>query len=71
VKLSDGHSIHGTYPNAIVLSPEGRRLYVAEAGLNSVAVLDTAVPLRLRLLGRIGTGSYPTSLSISPDGRYL
>jgi YVTN family beta-propeller protein len=71
VKLADGHAVHGAYPNAIAYSPRSRRLYVAEAGLNSVAVLDVVDLLHPRLLGRIPTGWYPTGLALSPNGRTL
>jgi YVTN family beta-propeller protein len=64
-------SVHGTYPNALAVSPDNARLYVAEAGINSVAVLDTTDPLSPRLLGRIPTNWYPTALAISADGRFL
>ena len=65
------HPIHGSQPNAIVVSPDGTRVYVAEAGINSVAVLDSSAPLSPRLLGRIPTGWYPTGLSLSADGKSL
>jgi YVTN family beta-propeller protein len=64
-------SVHGTYPNAIIASPDRSRVYIAEAGTNSVAVLDTTTPLSPRLLGRLLTGWYPSALEISPDGRTL
>ena len=64
-------AVHGAAPNAIVASADGRRVYVAEAGLNSVAVLDTTRPEAPRLLGRIPTGWYPTAVDLSRDGRFL
>jgi YVTN family beta-propeller protein len=63
--------VHGTYPNAIAASADKMRAYVAEAGINSVAVLDTKDPGRPRLIGRIPTGWYPTALALSPDGKFL
>lgn len=63
--------LYGSYPNAIVVSADNERMYVAEAGINSVAVLDTSDPLKPKLLGRIKTGWYPTGLALSHDGRYL
>ena len=69
--LADGHPVHGSYPNAIVVSPDNTRAYVAEAGINSVAVLDTTVPTAPKLLGRIPTSWYPTGLSLSADGGTL
>jgi YVTN family beta-propeller protein len=71
LKASDGHVVHGAVPNALAVSPDQTRLYVAEGTINSVAVLDTTDPLEPRLLGRIPTGWYPTSLAVSPDGRTL
>ena len=71
VSLSDHRHPKGTYPNALAVSPDQTRLYVAEAGLNSVAVFDTTDPINPSLLGRIPTGWYPTALSISQDGHFL
>ena len=65
------HEIHGTYPNAIAVSPDGKRVYVAEAGINSVAVLDTTNPLSPSFIGRIPAGWYPTGLVVSGDGNSL
>ena len=61
----------GTYPNAMVVSPDNKKLFVAEAGINSVAVLDVSDPLNPAVLGRIPTGWYPTALAISSDGNSL
>ncbi|MBZ5664113.1 MAG: hypothetical protein LAO30_05865 [Acidobacteriia bacterium] len=61
----------GTYPNAMAVSPDNTKLFVAEAGINSVAVLDVTDPLNPNLLGRIPTGWYPTGLAVSPDGSTL
>ena len=66
-----GHAVHGAYPNAIAVSPDNNRLYVAEAGISSVAVLDTSNATAPKLLGRIGTGWYPTALAASADGNSL
>jgi YVTN family beta-propeller protein len=71
VKLADGHEIHGAYPNAIAVAPNNQRVYVAEAGINSVAVLDTSDPEAPSLLGRIPTGWYPSALAMSADGNTL
>ena len=67
----DSHTVHGTYPNALAVSPDNTRLYVAEAGLNSVAVLDTTNPQSPILLGRVPTSWYPSALSVSADGKTL
>jgi YVTN family beta-propeller protein len=61
---------YGATPSAEALSPDGKRLYVALAGLNAVAVLDARRPTRYRY-GLIPTAWYPTALSLSGNGRYL
>jgi YVTN family beta-propeller protein len=63
--------VHGAYPNAIVVSPDQSRAYVAEAGINSVAVIDVKNPEAPVLLGRIPTAWYPAALEISSDGGTL
>jgi YVTN family beta-propeller protein len=63
--------LRGTTPNAIAVSPDQKRAYVAEAGINSVAVLDTSTPAAPKLLGRIPTGWYPTGVAVSADGKTL
>lgn len=61
---------YGAAPSAEALSPNGKRLYVALAGLNAVAVLDARRPTRYRY-GLIPTAWYPTALALTRDGRYL
>jgi DNA-binding beta-propeller fold protein YncE len=62
---------YGTQPGAEALSRDDRRLYVALAGINAIAVLDATQPQMLHRLGLIPTAADPSSLAISPDGRYL
>ena len=64
-------SPYGTQPSAEALSRDDKRLYVALAGLNAVAVLDARDPAHLHRLGLIPTAWYPSALTLSPDGRYL
>lgn len=64
-------SPYGTQPDAIVRSPDGKRLYVALAGMNAVAVLDSRNPRKLHRLGLIPTGWFPTAIAVSKTGRYL
>ncbi len=66
-----GTRLIGAYPNALAVAPGGRTVYIAEAGINAVAVLDTTRPMHPRLKGRIPTGWYPTALALSPDGKAL
>src|SRR5579884_1486759 len=62
---------YGTQPAALALSRDGKRLYVALAGLDAIAVIDAHDPLHLHRLGLIPTGWYPTALALSNDGRTL
>ncbi|MGZ3507072.1 MAG: beta-propeller fold lactonase family protein [Vulcanimicrobiaceae bacterium] len=62
---------YGTQPDAIVRSPDGKRLYVALAGMNAVAVLDARDPSHLHRVGLIPTGWYPSALALSANGRFL
>jgi YVTN family beta-propeller protein len=62
---------YGTQPSALVLSKDEKRLYVALAGINAIAVLDSSDPRHLHRLGLIPTGWYPTALALSHDGRTL
>ncbi len=61
----------GSTPDALAVSPDGKRLYVANGDNNDVAVVDTSVPKRSRVLGFIPTGWYPSALALAPDGRTL
>jgi YVTN family beta-propeller protein len=60
--------VRGVSPSGMVVSPDGRRLYVAELGINAIAVLDAAT---LKVLGHIPTAWYPYRLALSPDGTKL
>ncbi|NUQ69913.1 MAG: PD40 domain-containing protein [Chthonomonadales bacterium] len=59
-------SVRGVAPAGMALSPDGKRLYVTEMGINSVAVLDATT---LRTLGRYPTPWYPYRVVVSRDGR--
>jgi DNA-binding beta-propeller fold protein YncE len=50
----------GSTPNAAAITSDGRRLLVAEADNNAIAVFDLAIG---RLLGRIPTDWYPTAIA--------
>ncbi len=61
----------GAQPSAEAIGSAGRRLYVALAGLNAVAILDAKMPKKYRY-GLIPTGWLPVGLALSPGGgRYL
>ncbi len=60
--------LRGVGPSGMALSPDGRRLYVAESGINAIGVLDATT---LKVLGHIPTAWYPYRVAVSPDGRRL
>ena len=61
----------GSTPDALAVSPDGKRLFVANADNNDVAVVDVSEPDESRVIGFIPTGWYPSALAVSPDGRRL
>lgn len=62
--------LKGLQPVALQLSPDGKRLYVAEAGINAVAVLRVTGD-SLEVEGHIPVGWWPSSLQLSADGTTL
>ena len=60
--------LRGVLPFGLALSKDGRRLFVAESGLNAVGVLDAATGA---VLGHVPTAWYPAQLAVSPDGAIL
>ncbi|NWJ52140.1 MAG: hypothetical protein HXX14_14890 [Bacteroidetes bacterium] len=58
----------GIIPFGLAISPDGRYLYVAEAGLNAVGIINTST---LEVLGHIPAGWFPAKLKVSPNGRQL
>jgi DNA-binding beta-propeller fold protein YncE len=60
--------LRGVIPFGLALSPDEQRLYVACAGLNAVAVVDTA---RRAVEGYIPAGWFTSSVAVSQDGRHL
>ena len=61
-----GRPLRGIMPAGLAL--RGQRLYVAEAGIDAVAVIDTGSH---RILGHMPVGWYPTAAAVSPDGTLL
>jgi YVTN family beta-propeller protein len=60
--------LRGVSPTGMVVSPDGARLYVAELGINAIAVLDAQT---LQVIEHIPTAWYPYRVALSPDGRSL
>jgi YVTN family beta-propeller protein len=60
--------LRGVIPTGLAITKDGSRLYVAEAGLEAVAVID---PKAGKVLGHIPAGYYPTAVRLSSDEQNL
>ncbi len=60
--------LRGVIPFGLALSPDRRRLYVAESGINAVAVIDVTT---MEVLGHIPVAWFPSKLAVLPDGQTL
>ena len=60
--------LRGVIPFGLAVSPDQRRLYVAESGINAVGVID--IPT-LKVMGHIPTGWFPSKLKVTADGKKL
>ncbi len=58
----------GVIPFGVAVSPDEQRLYVAEAGINAVGVID--IPT-MEVVGHIPVGWFPAKLAVSHDGKKL
>ena len=65
--------LRGVQPVALALAPDGRALYVAEAGLNAIGVVDLGggPSAAARLVGHLPTGWWPSAVAVSRDGHTL
>jgi YVTN family beta-propeller protein len=61
-------SLKGVIPFGLAISPDQKKLFVAEAGINAVAVIDVASQ---KVLGHIPTGWFPSKLKVTPDGKQI
>jgi YVTN family beta-propeller protein len=61
-------NLKGVLPFGVALSPDQRRLFVAEAGINAIGVIDVA---SRKVVGHIPTGWFPSKLKVTPDGQQL
>jgi hypothetical protein len=60
--------LRGVIPFGLALSPDHKRLYVAESGINAIAVINVA---DFKVLGHIPTGWFPSKVEVTPDGKHL
>ncbi len=58
----------GVIPFGLDVSPDGKKLFVAEAGINAIAVID--IPA-LEVQGHIPAGWFPSRVKVTPDGNRI
>ncbi|MCB9282131.1 MAG: bifunctional YncE family protein/alkaline phosphatase family protein [Lewinellaceae bacterium] len=58
----------GVIPFGLAVDPDQKRLYVAESGINAVAVIRLS---DFKVLGHIPTGWFPSKVEVSRDGKRL
>jgi YVTN family beta-propeller protein len=61
-------SFRGVIPFGLDISPDQKRLYVCESGINAVGIID--IP-SMTVIGHIPTGWFPAKLKVSNDGKKL
>ena len=61
-------NLKGIIPFGLTISPDQKTLYVAEAGINAVGVIDLK---SRKVIGHIPTGWFPSKLKVTPDGKQL
>lgn len=61
-------NLRGMIPYGIALSPDQKRLFVAESGINAVGVIDVE---KQEVVGHIPVGWFPSKLEVSKDGKQL
>jgi DNA-binding beta-propeller fold protein YncE len=61
--------LQGFYPNALAVRSDGRRIYIADAGINAVQILDVDPNARtFTSLGFVPVGWFPSALTLGSDG---
>lgn len=61
-------NLRGIIPFGLALSPDQTQLFVAEAGINAVGMIDVRTQ---KVLGHVPVGWFPAKLSVSKDGKML
>ncbi len=58
----------GVIPFGLAVSPDQKRLYVAESGINAVGIID--IPT-LKVIGHLPVGWFPSKLQVTSNGKKL
>jgi DNA-binding beta-propeller fold protein YncE len=71
IKLSPDRrlgNLRGVIPFGLSLSPDRKTLYVAESGINAVAIISVD---NFEVKGHFPVGWFPSKLAVSPDGTII
>ena len=60
--------LRGIIPFGLDVSPDGKKVFVTESGLNAIAVIEVET---LTVIGHIPTCWFPAKIKVSPDGKKL
>jgi YVTN family beta-propeller protein len=58
----------GIIPFGLAISPDEKKLFVAESGINSIGVIDLP---SFKVAGHIPAGWFPSRLKVTPDGKKI
>ena len=58
----------GVIPFGLDVTPDGKKLFVAESGINAIAVID--IP-SMKVEGHIPAGWFPSKVKVTPDGKNI
>lgn len=58
----------GVIPFGLAVSPDEKRLFVAESGINAIGIINLP---SFEVAGHIPTGWFPSKLKITPDGKNI
>jgi YVTN family beta-propeller protein len=58
----------GIIPFGLAISPDEKKLFVAESGINSIGVIDLP---SFKVSGHIPAGWFPSRLKVTPDGKKI
>lgn len=58
----------GVIPFGLAVTPDEKKLFVAEAGINAIGVVDLE---SLEVTGHIPTGWFPSRIRVTPDGKRI
>jgi len=68
LRIPDLESLRGILPMGMAFDAAANRLYVAEAGINAIAVID---PAQHKILGHLPVGWFPTDVQIHGGNLYV